>query len=372
LPNFYAVTPIKKELLVQLGYVWHYDNDGQYFVDDKVIEVTEKEAEAYYIAANIVYEMYAEGAAYVIHNHLYDDLNIHSNIIPLIEYSWRHERNNHLYSRFDFAGGIDGLPIKLIEFNADTPTFLFESSLIQWLIFKSNNMGSQSQFNTIYEAITSKYRNMMQDKENIPRFLFSSVDNSDEDINTTKLLQSIVREAGSGSDLAYMQNVNFNEYGVLDTYDNLYDFWFKLYPWEEISGEEKVLMTILSLHCNEKKTKVLNPAYTLLYQSKGMMKILYDLFPDSEYLLHTSYAPLKEKCVRKPMFGREGGNVDIIDENKNVLYTSPGQYDQNKFVYQTYVDFPEDDCGYKYQAGVFLVVMPVDLVLDRAERLLMI
>ena len=36
--------------------------------------------------------------------------------------------NWHLYGRFDLSGGLDGKPIKLIEFNADTATCIPETA----------------------------------------------------------------------------------------------------------------------------------------------------------------------------------------------------------------------------------------------------
>ncbi len=43
----------------------------------------------------------------------------------MVKQSWENDIHWHLYGRFDLAGGIDGKPIKLIEFNADTPNLSF-------------------------------------------------------------------------------------------------------------------------------------------------------------------------------------------------------------------------------------------------------
>ena len=44
--------------------------------------------------------------------------------------SWHaHEKN--LYGRFDLAYRGEGPP-KLLEYNADTPTALFEAAVVQW------------------------------------------------------------------------------------------------------------------------------------------------------------------------------------------------------------------------------------------------
>ena len=85
-----------------------------------------------------------------------------------------------------------------------------------------------------------------------------------------------------------------------------------------------------------KRTSVfVNPAYTMLFQSKGILKILHELFPDSPYLLAADFEPLEGvKHVAKPLFGREGANVSIVSENGDVehstclLYTSPSPRDR--------------------------------------------
>ncbi len=122
----------------------------------------------------------------------------------------------HLYSRFDLAGGIDGKPIKLIEFNADTPTSLFETAIIQWAMLKANNMEDASQFNNLYEALKDNFKRIITLDTEVDKFeeyysklnwkiLFSSISSSSEDINTTKLLQHIATEAGFNTDLSILK-----------------------------------------------------------------------------------------------------------------------------------------------------------------------
>src|SRR3546814_10135902 len=48
----------------------------------------------------------------------------------LIEDSWRRQDKN-LYGRFDLAWNGQGAP-KMLEYNADTPTALYEASVVQW------------------------------------------------------------------------------------------------------------------------------------------------------------------------------------------------------------------------------------------------
>ena len=329
-----------------MGYTWNKDYDGSYLVKDRLLQLSEKEAQAYYKAADTLYEMYEEAAAYVIERKLYADLDIAPSLVKLIEKSFKEQRDEHLYGRFDLSGGLDGLPIKLIEFNADTPTLLLESAVIQWMILEYNKLQDAQQANQIYNAISEKIKSLKTDKE--IRFLFSSVESIQEEIHTTKLLQNMARDAGVFESFSYLHQTFFEDGKIQDTLGIGYTHWFKLFPWEDIALMEEELVQVLE----NTSTKVLNPAYTLLYQSKGMLKILYDLFPNSEYLLESSFEPLQGKCVKKPTFGREGANVEILQDSKRLHQTS-GPYGAFKDVYQSFAEFAKDEDNAFYQAGVF-------------------
>ncbi|MBU0721476.1 glutathionylspermidine synthase family protein [bacterium] len=357
------VSPLDDIDLEELGFTWHTDSDGTKYVSDELVEISEAEAEAYYEACNEIYDMYVEAAQYVIENELFFELGIPFNLIDAIKKSLENDVHWHLYGRFDLAGGIDDQPIKLIEFNADTPTGLFETALLQWALLKQNNMDEEKQFNNVYEAISENFKRLItlfDDTSNFNerydgwKILFSSIDTNEEEIATTRLLQQMATDAGFNTGFEYLFNVGFDENGISDAHGNEYEYWFKLYPWEDIAHDEPELATTLSNIMQNQKAIILNPAYTLLFQSKGMMKILCDLFPDSPYLLRTSFEPLKGiKHVEKTVFGREGANTRIIGADSAVLEQTDGPYGNYKKVYQEYVEFPKDAKGTKYQAGVF-------------------
>jgi glutathionylspermidine synthase len=357
------VNALEDATLEELGFTWHTDSDGSKYINNELVEVTQEEAEAYYEAGNEIYDMYVQAAEYVIENDLFFDLGIPFNLIESIKKSWENDVHWHIYGRFDFAGGVDGKDIKLIEFNADTPTSLFETTLLQWAILKQNNMDEDKQFNNIYEAISQNFKRLITLEDDVELFeerydgwkiLFSSVEGNDEEEATTRLLQQMATDAGFNTGFEYLQNVRFDENGIFDANDNQYEYWFKLFPWEDIGSDEPELATTLTNVMQNQKAIILNPAYTLLFQSKGIMKIMSDLFPDSPYLLKTSFEPLEGiKQVEKTVFGREGANTKIIDADGKVLEQINGPYDNYKKVYQEYVDFTKDANEVKYQAGIF-------------------
>ncbi len=357
------IKPLKNEKLEELGFTWHTDSDKSGYISDTLVQITQDEAEGYYEAVNEIYDMYAEAAQYVIDNELFFELGIPFNLIDAIKKSWESDVHWHIYGRFDLSGGIGGKPIKLLEFNADTPTALFETALLQWALLKENGMDEDKQFNNVYDAIRENFRRLItlfddtelfDEKYDGWKILFSSIHGNDEEEATTKLLRQMATDAGFNTGFEYLQNVKFDEEGIYDRDENLYEYWFKLYPWEDIAINEPELATTLTTIMQNQAAIILNPAYTLLFQSKGMLKILYDLFPDSPYLLKASFEPLKGiKHVEKSVFGREGANVKIIGADGTVLDEQGGEYGNHKQVYQEYVELPKDADGAKYQAGVF-------------------
>jgi glutathionylspermidine synthase len=357
------IKPLSNSKLEELGFTWHTDSDKSGYISDTLVKITQDEAEAYYEAVNEIYDMYAEAAGYVIENNLFFELGIPFNLVDAIKKSWENDVHWHIYGRFDLSGGIDGKPIKLLEFNADTPTALFETALLQWALLRENGLNEESQFNNVYDAIRENFRRLITLFDDTDLFderydgwkiLFSSVYGNDEEEATTKLLRQMATDTGFNTGFEYLGDVKFDENGIYDRNENQYEYWFKLYPWEDIAVNEPELATTLTTIMQNQAAIILNPAYTLLFQSKGMLKILYDLFPDSPYLLRASFEPLKGiKHVEKSVFGREGANVKIVDANGSVLNEQGGEYGNYKRVYQEYVDLPKDAEGAKYQAGVF-------------------
>ncbi len=357
------VKPLTKEFLESVDFSWHTHPNNEAFLKDEIVIITESEATAYYDAANELYDMFVEAAEYVIENNLFHELNIPFNLVELIKESWENDVHWHLYGRFDFAGGLDGEPIKLLEFNADTPTSLIETSIAQWALLKYNNLDNEKQFNNVYHALRENFQRLVTLEQDVSKFeeyydgwkiLFSSVRGTQEDEDTTRYLQSIAEEAGFNTEFAYVDEVEFSAEDGIFFKEEPYEFWFKLLPWEDIAIEEGELATLLTEIINHKKAIILNPAYTLLFQSKAIMKILWDLFPNHPLLLETSFEPLKGRAyVEKKAFGREGENVTIYDTDGSIIDKKEGDYDQYTSIFQEMATLNRDEKGNYYQAGVF-------------------
>ena len=357
------IEPLDNGYLESIGFGWHTDLDGSRYISNELVSITQDEAEAFYEATNELYDMYVAAAEYVINNDLFHELGIPFNLVDTIKASWENDVHWHLYGRFDLAGGVDGKPIKLIEFNADTPTSLFETAIIQWAMLKFNNLDEAAQFNDVYEALVENFKRLVTLQEDTSAFdeyyegwkiLFSSIAGSVEDENTTRLLESAARDAGFECDFAFASEVSFDDENGIFWNGQNWEYWFKLIPWEMIAIDESDLALIIKNIIKNQKAIILNPAYTLLFQSKGIMKILWDLYPNHPLLLESSFEPLKgKKQVKKPFLAREGANVSIINSDGSIEIQNDGEYANGKFLYQEFADFAKDENGNSYQAGMF-------------------
>ncbi|MCO4844949.1 MAG: glutathionylspermidine synthase family protein [Sulfurovum sp.] len=361
--NLQKTTPLDTDYLESLGFVWHTDSDESSYISDELVVISEDEAEAYYEASNTLYDMYVEAAEYVVENNLFHEIGIPFNLVDVIKESWENDVHWHLYGRFDLAGGVDGKPIKLLEFNADTPTALFETAIIQWAMLKKNGLEEESQFNALYESLVNNFKRLVTLEEDVStfeerydgwNFLFTSVKGNSEEENTVRLLKHIATEAGFSTEFAYIDDIEFSVEDGIFYEDKNYELWFKLIPWEDIALEESDLAMLLTNIIKNQKAIIFNPAYTLLFQSKGLLKILWDLYPNHPLLLESSFEPLEgKKQVKKPVFGREGGSVSILDEKANDIAHVEGDYESHKMIYQAYTELVTDSEGQCYQAGVF-------------------
>ncbi|GAB4040194.1 glutathionylspermidine synthase family protein [Spirosoma jeollabukense] len=347
--------------LSNLGWDWMLGKDTLPYLSNEVVIVTPAETDMYYEAANELFEMFVAAGQHVIDENRFAELGIPANLIDLIKLSWNDDRNIHLYGRFDLAGGIDGRPIKLIEFNADTATCLPETAVVQYAHLKANGLDDSHQFNAVFETLTDQFEELLALNPDLqPTLLLSAMRGFPEDDANVALIGEAAREADFELEFDFVDNVEFSaEEGIFwqnpknGEFEKL-DFWFKLVPWESIAEDEPELTKILTEIVRKRLAVILNPAYTLLFQSKYILKILWELYPDHPLLLETDTKVLAGKaCVEKVLFGREGANVRILNADGSERLTADGDYGEYPKIYQEYVEFPQDSNGYTYQAGVF-------------------
>src|SRR5207244_3190144 len=110
--------------------------------------------------------------------------------------------------------------------------------------------------------------------------------------------------------------------------------WFWL---EEVAPEADQLHTIHEHFLEiwrtlEEPTKWLEAPWKMLLSSKALFPLLYEMFPDHPNLLPASWQPVSGYQVRKPLRGREGANITLLDGDQ-VKLTTEGAYGAGPFIY---------------------------------------
>jgi glutathionylspermidine synthase len=365
--------------LKAIGWNWLIGQDTLPYITNEMVVVTEAEAENYYEAANQLYEMFVKAGQYVIDKQLLTKMGIPENLHQLIKFSWDDDSHQwHLYGRFDLAGGIDSKPIKLIEFNANTATCIPETAIIQSAQLVAAGLDQEKQFNTVYESLVENFKRLRSMNPDLDaRLLLSGMEGYPEDDTNIEVLATAARDAGFYADTAYIENVEFSADNGIFKYNSetdtseQFDFWFSLVPWEFIGWDEPELAEILTQIITKRRAVAINPPYTLIFQSKYILKILWDLFPNHPLLLQTSDKPLvNKKQVEKVFLGREGANVRILNTNGQTHTWRGGEYEEQDKIYQEFVEFAKDVAANYYQAGVFFAYEGCGLGFRRGSEIL--
>lgn len=373
------ITQLPNAVFKELGWEYFISEEAATYLTTDLVTITAAERDAFYEAGNRAYELFAEAGQRVLDAQLMDKMGIPRNLHELIHLTWEDEGHLHLFGRFDFAGGIGGLPIKLLEFNADTPTSLPETAIVQWAQLRANNLDEEQQFNFVLEALTENFKRLRQlNPQHHPAILFSTMRGAPEDDNNVSVLMEAARQAGFETAFRYVDEVVFSETDGIYAVDELgrehtyYPFWFKLVPWEYIALDEPELCRLLTGMVRREVAVILNPPYTLLFQSKAILKYLWDYFPDDPLLLECS---LEEPIgrfhypfVQKVILGREGSNVSIHDDIGRPVDVRGGDYEKQPSVYQALAQLATDAAGQYYQAGVFFAYEACGLGFRRSPQ----
>ena len=83
---------------------------------------------------------------------------------------------------------------------------------------------------------------------------------------------------------------------------------------------------------------VFEPLWTLIPSNKAILPILWQLFPDNPYLLDTEFTLTprlsQSGYAVKPIAGRCGSNIGLVDHQENVLGETSGQFEHQENIYQ--------------------------------------
>ena len=259
---------------------------------------------------------------------------------PLISESW-HRDEASLYGRLDLS--FDGRgPAKLLEYNADTPTSIFEAAVFQWTwleqaIERRIIPSRADQFNSIHERLIEAWK-----KLGVGRHLhLAGMTGSTEDTGTLAYLEDTAVQAGLQTTLIDIEDIGLrDDGGFVDLDDRPIELSFKLYPWEWMFHDA------FGAKLATAPTRWIEPPWKIILSNKGVLALLWEMFPRHPNLLPAFFdddpnaAGLGTSYVRKPIYSREGANVALI--SKGVTFAEQqGPYGAEGFIRQALAPLPD-------------------------------
>lgn len=340
-------------------FSWFIEGDNEDYLTSDAIMVHQKEADDLVRVSQEIFNLYEDAIVHVAENNLWHELDIPETIVPLIMLDFE-RKLPHIIGRMDFAGGIDGLPIKLIEFNADTPAILPESAYFQQWMYEPVREQYKGQYNFLAQDLIQVFADIRKQFPDRPATLLLTSLGYEEDRLNLSVIEVAAEAAGFEVDYADLDTVVFAKDGAyLDTPEGFvqYHFMYKMVPWEVIMFEEPELMDVLVDLALDHDLVILNPAYSIALQAKHMMSILHKLNPKHPNLLATyddEYMLRGQKYVRKVNYGRMGENIDVVGPDGLVLARTKGDFGHYSKVYQEFAEMYADEDGDIYQPSMYM------------------
>ncbi|MBJ7483840.1 glutathionylspermidine synthase family protein [Brevundimonas sp.] len=302
-----------------VGFTWHHDSGQIYWDEAAAYEFSLAEiedgieaptAELHAMCLDLVDEA-------VKSERLMTQLDIPEAMRDYVAESWK--RNDpSLYGRFDFAYDGTG-PAKLYEYNADTPTSVYETAVFQWLWLEDQIAAGvlpqgADQFNSLHEKLVERFGAIFPEGGFVH---FSSDPDFVEDRQTVRFLEDCAKQAGLEPQFVAIGDIGLNADGRFVDHENfLIGAMFKLYPWEQMLRDD------YAKPLPDAEVTVLEPAWKSILSNKGMLPLLWERHAGHPNLLETyfesdpAHTTLGTSYVRKPLFSREGANVELVKDGR--------------------------------------------------------
>lgn len=322
----------------EYGLHFHTLHGEPYWDETACYVLSRYEVDTLERATYALWEMCLELVQHVIDNRMFGLFLIPPEFEPLVIQSWEDEHPS-IYGRFDLA--FDGVgPPKLLEFNADTPTALVEAGVAQWFWLKDiDERGDQ--FNSIHERLIEAW-NEVHEKDKRP-IHFAALGGVVEDYITVEYLRDTAIQAGIQTDYLDIEHIGWdrNRRVFVDRNNQPIERCFKLYPWEWIIRDDFGRNVPLA------PTQWIEPPWKMILSCKSILPLLYELNPDSPYLLPAWFQPPDDgsNYVRKPIHAREGANIQVVRGGR-VVFETDGPYQGGPYVYQKLAAMKEYDGRY--------------------------
>lgn len=342
-----------------IGFEWHTSTTDAgtplpYWDESACWVLTPDEVDVIEAATNDLHEMSMEVVERVVTERLYTAIGYPDSVADLVEESWRRHNSNEtaVYGRFDLAFpglGEGNVTPKMLEYNADTPTGLFEAAVAQWH-WLQDCYPNGDQFNSIHEALVATWSGLRAENAGSNTLHLTSLAPHPEDEGTVRYMQDVAIEAGFATKMIAAADIGWSvpegdeaaEAYFVDLAGARISTLYKLLPWDWALSDpfgDQLAQAVMS-----RSLRVIEPAWKLVLSSKGILPILWDMFPGHPNLLESHFETSKFKSgvdvFAKPKLGREGANISLATLGaRGQIVGSPhasvaGPYGKEGYIYQ--------------------------------------
>ena len=313
--------------VARTGLTCHTLSDGSPYWDESAYwEFSSAEIDRLEEATAEIEKLALAAGDHILDNNRLAEMKIPPAAAVRIRETWSAEPPA-LYGRLDLA--FDGRQIKLLEYNADTPTALVEAAVTQWYWLEECFPGAD-QFNSLHEKLVAKWKDLLPW---LKQPVYFGHDGSEEDFMTISYLRDTAQQAGHATFPIHMHDIGWEDAKArfVDLDRQPIESIFKLYPWEWLLHEEFGLHALATMG----SVQWVEPIWKMLWSNKALLAILWELNPHHELLLPAFLdGPRNMKdYIRKPLFGREGAGVTVF-RNWIVEQGSESLSETDSVVYQ--------------------------------------
>ena len=245
-----------------------------------------------------------------------------------------------LMGRMDLAyTGGEG-PVKLLEYNADTPTLVIETAVAQWQWLETV-APEADQFNMLHENLIEVFGNLKLRMNEQPMH-FMAFRTSAEEWSHATYFRDLAEQAGIRTFQIDIPAVRWDTASrrFLDEPGVPIAFLHKLYPWEWTVTDE------FGPFLAQDTLGIVEPPWKAVLSHKAILPALWKYNSGHPLLLEAHIGSVPDgkrgNWVEKPMLGREGANVKIIRDGVTVSETQ-GSYGNGRMIYQALAELPVQD-----------------------------
>jgi glutathionylspermidine synthase len=299
----------------RIGLTYHTLEDGNPYWDESAYwEFSAAEIDRLEAATAEIQRLALAAGDAILDRDWLAKMHIPAKAAARIRETWQSEPPA-LYGRLDLA--YDGRQIKLLEYNADTPTALVEAAVAQWY-WLEERFPKADQFNSLHEKLVAKWKDL---GPYVSQPVYFGHDGGEEDAMTIAYLQDTAHQAGLKTAALGMRQIGWEqlESRFVTPKQESIQTLFKLYPWEwmlEDAFGDHALETMNAAEQKPVPGKVqwIEPIWKMLWSNKALLAILWELNPNHELLLpaYLDGPRSLQNYVRKPLVGREGAGVQVF------------------------------------------------------------